>query len=87
MHEFTYLEWIDASGGEDWQASPSPHTASPCHCTSVGIVLLETDTAITITPTITNDEDPNKVSQVNGWMTIPKQAILMRRSLEIRNDA
>jgi len=65
------IQWVDScSGLESWRFIEDITPLIPLKVTTVGIVIDENDTSITVAQSITENE-----KQINGWITIPKVCI------------
>jgi len=69
------IQWIDSKAGANrWVYRDGLKPLKPVRCTSVGFVLEETRTRITLVQT-------KSKTQVCGRITIPKACIIKRREL------
>lgn len=70
-----WIEWDDSCGAADgWEFRGDMEPLLPARCISVGFVMAETETYLTIAPTVSE-------GLVLGRLTIPKVAIVRRRSI------
>lgn len=70
-----WIEWDDSCGAADvWEFRDDMDPLLPARCITVGFVMDETDTYVTIASTVAE-------VQVLGRLTIPKVAIVRRRSI------
>lgn len=75
--KLTVIEWVDSFGGGHWfhKDEFKPQIAE---CVTVGIVLAETPEYVTVTSTISENED----EQLYAPMSIPKCCIKKRKDFE-----
>lgn len=73
------IEWHDATGNAGWM-NPSEVAAfdfSAAKVTTIGILVAENKTAITVTHTLSHG------GYINGYITIPKAWISKRKTLSV----
>jgi hypothetical protein len=69
------VKWVDSKGvTPEWEFKDELKPLKPCRCVSVGFLIKETKTYITVAQSVGND-------QVVGRMTIPKCSILKIKKL------
>ena len=74
--EIVVLHWEDSRGGTEWisKRDYKPHTAK---VVSVGMLVAETDECVTITCSMTKEDDGYYYAPI----TVPKSCIMDRRTL------
>ena len=73
-----YLEWQDAVGADGWSKMATIEKEELATIKTVGFLLNETKTAITV---LLAEDTSNKMS--GAWMVIPKAQIKKRKFLKI----
>jgi hypothetical protein len=75
--------WVDSHGGGSWQHFVEvPAVPLALSCETIGRLIAESDTAITIAHSVGDRTDFSE-AQVCGTMTIPKLAVISRKTLKI----
>lgn len=77
------VEWVDSYGvSSSWEDTSDISKVQPVNCVSVGWVLFEDDTVVTVLPH--KAILPGGGTQGCGEMTIPRQAIISVKPLIIQ---
>lgn len=86
--ELCYIHWVDSFGcSSSWESLEDLEAPRPLDVYSVGWVVLESDTAVTLVPHIHGGrESVGAVPSGCGDMTIPKLAIMKRVILSFGGD-
>jgi hypothetical protein len=84
--EMVYIEWVDSAGLHGWHSIEELQSdATPIVIESVGWVITENETAVTLVSHIYKDMPGNGgTRQGADSMTIPKGAIVTRRAARKR---
>lgn len=69
------VEWVDSMGGQGWCDKEDVADLEPCTCLTVGFLLREEPTHITLVQSQTG-------GMVDNYITIPKRSITARANLE-----
>ena len=85
QHKLIFIEWVDSSRhGGAWEhyTKDQFNKDTSLYCHSVGWLVGETKTQITVAQTISIDDHPER-DQMLYLITIPKCAIVSRRELKL----
>ena len=78
MRKLVYLEWVDATSGNGWSPVTGPADRTPAYMLSVGWLLEDTKSWITLTHTMDQSEE-----QANGFITVPKGWIRKKKVIRV----
>lgn len=85
QHDLIYIEWLDSAAVEGWQPIENPPHGS-VYCRSVGFLIEQTPTLITIAASLSSEEYSEAPSLGLGWLSIPAAAITKMLPLRIVVD-
>ena len=74
--KLTYIKWVDSFGHSGWKYLPEYKPPETLICQSVGWIIRENDSEISIVATRSED-----LENIYGPMTIPRRAILSQINL------
>ena len=84
MSELVYIEWLDSAAMHGWQSLDRIRAdAGPVLIQSVGWVVCETDTAVTLVAHKHRDT-ADSVPMATDPLTIPKGVITLRKRMRAR---